>query len=141
MKYNILILILSISSCVSFLEDQIRIIDSDILPFYEMFIYEGIKRGKNFSMVDISIRFSDNIKTRGSNYHRIDHVVDILINKGLWDQSNNNVKEVLIMHELGHGILGRDHKKNCNSIMIKGAACKYVAYIRNRKEMLDELFK
>jgi hypothetical protein len=141
MKHNILILILSLSSCVSFLEDQIRIIDSDILPFYEMFIHEGIKRKKNYSSVHISIRFSDNIDTRGTNYHRIDGVVDILINKRLWDESSDNVREVVIMHELGHGILGRNHKKDCNSLMIKGATCKYVAYTRNRKEMLDELFR
>ena len=129
------------SSCFSFIDDRIYSIDSEIEPYYLIFVEEGEKRGiKDYGNYDIMMYFSELDGVHGSSYKNLNHIIEIVIDKSLWDMKNKNNKEVLIMHELGHGMLGKKHNDDCMSIMIAGLYCKYYNYKDNREAMLNELF-
>jgi hypothetical protein len=80
----------------------------------------------------------------GNYYHTLhDH---IRIRKDTWDSRGPYFKEMLMYHELGHGILRRRHLNNAflddgcpYSIMYYkiGEAC----YIKHRKHYIKELFE
>ena len=129
------------TSCFSFIDERIYSIDPKLEPYYKMFLEEGKKRGYGYNRHDIIMYFSE-LKGHkaGISVNRIDYVIEIAIDRTNWNNSNENIREVLIMHELGHGILQRSHNNNCNSVMIQANDCKFYNYLKRRKEMLDELF-
>jgi hypothetical protein len=73
---------------------------------------------------------------------------DIVIDKGFWNSTNSvYYKEMVVFHELGHCILGRQHletafeSNTCKSIMrsgVEGCMDNYTA--TTRAYYLDELF-
>lgn len=147
---NIIILILFISaitsSCDCFFCEDVKRIPSEFMPFYDVFIQEGIKRGQDYSDHPIIIKFGKT-DAMGHSKWRIDNVADIVINEEIWNEKresriyyNAYKNELTIFHEMAHAILKRDHIDTCMSIMKVGDYCKYYNYHNNRDKMFDELF-
>lgn len=151
MKNLLIFTLLVLTASCSFVDEPIKTIDPELQPYYELFILEGIKRGKDFSGQDIILRFGDIGDAQGSEYYRLfDRVVEITIDRGQWEIGKNTAtafertqNEMVVMHELGHGLLGRKHVEDCFSIMSTNQEfyCKYQNYEDHRELMLDELFK
>ncbi|MFK7772626.1 MAG: hypothetical protein AB8F94_10820 [Saprospiraceae bacterium] len=71
----------------------------------------------------------------------------IIIDESFWNQSNDNWKEMVIFHELGHCSLHRGHREDANldgtciSIMRSGIEdCRDNYQYSTRATYLDELF-
>jgi len=147
MRYFIIFFVLI--SCDSFFKDNIHKVDSDLEQYYQLFINEGIARGQDYSQINIILKFGDLDGNKlGTNRFRIDNVVEIIIDRDRWYEKvqwtnayRRTRKEVNIFHELGHGILNRNHNNNCKSLMIKEEYCKYENYELFREQMIDELFR
>lgn len=90
-------------------------VDSEFLPYLTRFEIEAGKRGKNFNFQrdGIIIEFAKlKESTAGLTYK--EHPVRIQIDKKYWEDISSSagadiMKENLLFHELGHGILGRKH--------------------------------
>lgn len=82
-------------------------------------------------------------KQSAGYYHRIhDHIV---INKRIWKTMSPEYQEVVLLHELGHGALRRNHsnglmKDGCGrSIMLYNI--DRLCYLKHREHYLKELFQ
>lgn len=138
--WNKLLLLVLCFSCNSSLDQAI---DPELLPYYQIFIDEGIKRGKDYSNVRIKLEFGKigeklgkakpgSVKINREEFER----------DGFgFEEYNDYHRELTVIHELGHALLFRTHNNNCRSIMITGERCKYENYQLFRNEMLNELFK
>jgi len=140
MRNNLLILVFACFSCNPVVD---QVIDPDLLPYYQIFIDEGIKRGKDLSDFSITLVFGDVGKKLGRA-----KMGSVKINKAEFNRTGFGFqayedyhRELTVLHELGHALLIRLDNNNCNSIMTSGQRCKYENYDTNRSEMLDELFK
>lgn len=72
----------------------------------------------------------------------------IVIDLEFWENSNDNWREMVLFHELGHCHLDRAHREDafdsgiCKSIMRSGVAdCRDAYNVQNRAYYLDELFE
>lgn len=147
MKYIILIIAIISTSC-SFVDEPIFVVDEELMPFYNNFINEGLKRGKDLRGVDLVMTLRDMDKdVFGTTNYRLDRVAQIGINKYYWGEIYKNglslhkdKDEITVYHELGHALLGRNHKQSCGSIMASEMACKYDLWQYSKKQMWDELF-
>ena len=85
--------------------------------YVDSFIEEGAKRGYNidFSDTGLSIIFRDAVDKESGGVCKGRH--DIEIEKFYWDNLNENQREGLIFHELGHCELNRPHR---NDTLING---------------------
>jgi hypothetical protein len=73
---------------------------------------------------------------------------DIVIDQPFWNNTNNFSREMVVFHELGHCVLGRDHTEAttgngfCASIMRSGTGnCRTLYNAQNREYYIDELFE
>lgn len=73
---------------------------------------------------------------------------EIVVQRAAWDIFNDDGREQLLFHELGHCVLGRDHRDDWMdgnpprqaSIMAGISLPPQVVYAEHRREYLDELF-
>jgi|GEM_PF-3225285 len=136
-------------------------VGEDFQPYFELFEAEGKARGLEnlFSDQGIKIQFGDpDVLVFGdpeftAGYCDLVSSPPIVnINKSLWDILNERNKEFIILHELGHCVLKRQHitdllpNKEMKSIMTSGdfeniEGNKVLNYSGFRKQYyLDELF-
>lgn len=56
----------------------------------------------------------DNDAVLGECNKGSDHPPEIIVDEGYWESANETEREILMMHELGHCVLGRTHKDDWN---------------------------
>lgn len=157
MKFISLILIstllLTITACSNTDElEEIRNLSGDVdaalVPYYEAFIQEGEERGLNIDLSDIpgSIRDIPNAGVAGTCQFNPDGNI-LTVDLPTWNQSDDDFREYIVFHELGHCFLERDHdnstdnSNNCLSIMASGTTgCEITYGAATREDFLDELF-
>lgn len=156
--YFIFILNLTLLGCgnsISFVEDE-------FVPYYSSFIEEGESRSpeKGLREKPITIKFGPvnadegytedetlggceirSIRDDGSVYWG----TIILINQKNWDSLNEEEKELVIFHELGHCLLNRQHKtasfsSGVNKSIMHPHIMDSSRYKSKRDFYLDELF-
>jgi len=73
---------------------------------------------------------------------------DILIDADFWNRSSHLYREYIVFHELGHCVLGQDHREACfanrtwTSLMRSGVgSCRDNYNTNTRSYYLDELFE
>lgn len=114
--------------------EPIRNIPISIQPHVDRFVYEAEKRGLNPGISNLSVEFEINILpgddqrnivgscSRSSNLDLVK--IDTL--NSLWLLSGNLGREEIIFHELGHCLLGREHRED------KLASGDYASIMRSR---------
>lgn len=119
--------------------------------FYADFEYEASLRGVdiNIENLDLISRIEE-IEEEGvaGTCHFNSHQSNIVtIDQSFWNSASSNQKEMVVFHELGHCVLGRDHREEennenaCLSIMNSGTTgCQIFYNETNREYYLDELF-
>lgn len=86
-------------------------------PTFASFVQEFELRGRvilndgSFSVGDIPINFGDteNPNFQGVCFEYPDGTKEVIVKKEWWDNVNDEYRESLLFHELGHCRLGRDH--------------------------------
>lgn len=119
--------------------------------YLERFENEAAKRGLDFDLAARGLTYSiEEIEERnvaGYCAYQNHVATDIVIDATFFDESNDNWKEMVIFHELGHCVLYRDHNEsklvngNCGSIMRSGVEdCRDAYSPTTRTYYLNELF-
>ena len=132
-------------------------IDSTFVDYLQRFENEGTARGRSFNPQanGLIIEFG-NLSNNDAGLTHFEKPVRIQIDKTYWNAISNSagadlMKEDLIFHELGHGLLGREHLNftlkngDWKSIMCGGTKVDNRSWNINywgmrRKYYLDELF-
>lgn len=150
----ILLVALSLSSCK---DDPTYRVDSTLNEYLQRFLNEGASRGKNFDLKEqgIIVEFGDlEGDIAGRCYY--EDPIRIEIDKAYWDNISKAVnyeelRENLVFHELGHGLLNRRHindylpNGDWKSIMCGGTVKDNRSWNINYRSIrksyyLDELF-
>lgn len=148
---NIIIILLTGLTFSSCSKSNDKVIESELLTYFEDFELEAEARGVNIeiSKVDIS-GYIQNIETRGTlgqckTYS--DGSQEVIIDEQYWNRISSSEKEYLVFHELGHCLLDKEHNDtkdsagNCISIMQSGNNdCTGIYNSDNRSSLLDQLF-
>jgi len=132
-------------------------VDSSFADYLQRFETEGASRGRTFDLQanGLIIEFA-NLKDNTAGLTHYEKPIRIEIDKTYWDDISKSagadlMKEDLIFHELGHGLLKRDHLNTSlengdwKSIMCGGDKVDNRSWNINyrgmrRKYYLDELF-
>jgi hypothetical protein len=118
----------------------------EIAPYVDKFLLEGKKRGLDIDLKGLKIFYQDSLPYNQYQGYYYPNTHSIYIKKGIEPYLVfNEFPEELIMHELGHGILKRDHiyDKLENGDFKSVMATPYVGWSRNREKeqhYYDELF-
>ncbi len=116
----------------------------------ENFQLEAEIRGFSYQIhEDVTFEFG-NLEQEGAagqcQYHS-NQTNLIIIDENFWQRASNNLREMVVFHELGHCVLGRGHDESkdnegyCLSIMRSGLGdCRDQYNLSTREEYLDELF-
>ncbi len=144
----ILILTLGVLSCEK--EDVIET-DAELLPYFEIFVQEAAKRGITVDYIDARIEGhiqdipSPNVQ--GQCFYNEKKPNKVIVDLVYWSAADENTRQFIIFHELGHCFLKRDHLDTsnsdgtCVSIMhSSGDVCTFSLTDDNREAYLDELF-
>jgi len=137
-------------------KDVVHVIDVRVQPYLDRFLNEGESRGVSIDVdaVGLDARV-ENILSSSSNGGRVlgycdmakseNHIV--VFDAGYWTGATDLEKEMLVFHELGHCLLGRQHDDStdvdgtCLSIMHSGTGtCRNAYNLTTRSKYLDELF-
>ena len=149
-SYILFLLVLAIfSGCEK--DEIVPTIDPELQPYFDLFLEEGSKRGKNIQIEDFQIAASIEEITKNSVAGQCTQtegaMSEVLIDQQYWRGYTPLQREALIFHELGHCILKRSHLDdkdpdgNCISIMESGGGnCVFLYNEENRSHYLDELF-
>lgn len=132
-------------------DDKVQVIPIELQSYVDMFFEEGKLRGLNASLdeVDLTIQFGSLSGVRDGQCSFRNNT--ITIDREKWDLMPEESRVWLIFHELGHCILGRQHRNEtmengeCISIM-KGVEdnfnCSFNYYSQKWwSYYLDELFE
>lgn len=136
MKKSIIVFLSFLIACS---EPIIYRVEPDFVYYVDLFLVEAQDRGFDYSDKNIILEFGSLDGYSGITHHLRDGDFQIVIDSITWKSYNEIEREVLIFHELGHGILDRRHYEDCLSLM-STHTCKYTNYSDNRSEMLNELF-
>lgn len=153
-----IISLLALISCISCKKQLLPIgnsdlasVEADLRPYFVSFINEGAERGVAVDIEEAGISaVIDNIHEGNvvgtCSWGYVDGK-EIVIDRSFWNESNDNWREYVVYHELGHCFLERDHldasypNGTCVSIMYSGTGgCSEVYGTSNREDYLDELF-
>jgi Zn-dependent peptidase ImmA (M78 family) len=142
------ILVLILTNCTKQFDNEI---EYELQIHFDTFVEEAAAYDLNISIEQVDIgAYVTNIEQRGTlgqckSYS--DGSKQIIIDQPFWDKASDIEREYVVFHELGHCLLGRDHKDekdasgNCASIMQSGeGGCDGIYNIQNRNSLLNELF-
>ncbi|NCB68364.1 MAG: hypothetical protein EOM47_05890 [Bacteroidia bacterium] len=111
-KHITLILLIALSACNDRTEYRV---DPEFEPYVTLFTAEAALRGYhfNFEQTGLIIEFAD-LKDNKAGLCHFEKPIRIEIDKSYWKAigeypGGNLLREHLIFHEMGHGILDRDH--------------------------------
>lgn len=111
----IVFLSLSLWSCKK--DPEIIIIPNEVRYEVETFISEGEKRGVRVDLKGLRIILSCNLKNGWGGYYSHDEHVVYIDTLQPYYVSGGAYREVMLFHELGHGLLKREH---INDLFISG---------------------
>ncbi|MCB0601157.1 MAG: hypothetical protein KDC28_08015 [Saprospiraceae bacterium] len=138
-------------------KDEVHVIDARVQPYLDRFLTEGEIRGVDIDVDAFGLDARvENILSSSSNGGRVlgycdmakseNHIV--VFDAGYWSGATDLEKELLVFHELGHCLLGRQHDDSsnpdgtCLSIMHSGTgSCRNAYNLSTRSQYLDELFR
>ncbi len=127
------------------------VVEAPLQTYFSRFIDEAALRGLDvvYSTSQIDAHIGDIMKDNviGQCAYSEGNQHAITIDQQYWRSANDAQREFLIFHELGHCVLGHDHRDgtdpngNCESIMASGTGtCRVIYTLNNRTKLLDELF-
>lgn len=134
---------LALSGCASRMEL------GEFEPYYRSFQHEAKIRGKETDPRRLVIRFGRTTPAHATStcYLRPDLGRYVAVNQAQWEREQDELfRELLIFHELGHCLLGREHSSDAyadgtpHSIM-HYAGVPVMLYRERREKYLDELFE
>lgn len=128
MKTLSLFVLLLLSACGTEVHPELE-------PYRVAFEEAARERGSDASTEGVSLVLGDLEKKAG--YCNLFPKATVTIDLKFWEQTKNDPmkREAMVMHELGHCVLGKPHG---TGIMASGASI--YSYKSKRKQMLDELF-
>ncbi len=131
-------------------------VDRALWPYFERFEIAAAEQNMDIDLIQTettgTIEDIEDENVAGlCNYatNRLGHIVEnhVTIDLEFWNRFNDNVKEMIVFHELGHCVLGRDHKEGqlqdgrCLSIMRSGLEpCRDIYNSATKDYYIDELF-
>ncbi len=90
-------------------------VDSELYPYLQRFLDEAAKRGKSFDVVGdgLIMEFAD-LESPVVGLCTYSNPIKVQIDKKYWKETANsanqeNLREDVVFHELGHGLLRRSH--------------------------------
>lgn len=108
----------------------------ELIPYYEMFVQEGASRHRSVAPSKLLMffvpEFEKDFVVGQCQYGKIP---TISILESFWETSTEAEKQQLILHELGHCVLKRDHKDA--SVVIAG---EYIPASIMSEWMLDDYY-
>jgi hypothetical protein len=126
-------------------------VEASLQDFFDRFEAEGKARGYDIDLVAANITGqieeidADNVA--GQCSYGSNHLSEIIIDASFWNIASDEIKELVVFHELGHCYLYRGHKEvlfsngTCRSIMRSGVEdCRDNYTTQNREYYIDELF-
>ncbi len=125
-------------------------VDVALWSYFDAFEQEGKRRGLDIDLAAAGItgvirKISDPGVAGTCQFGN--HVHHVTIDEDFWAGANENFREYVVFHELGHCYLSRAHNDqasangNCVSIMHSGLTdCSIIYSATTRATMLDELF-
>ena len=142
-------LLLFIYSCSQENDNEI---ESELQIHFNNFVEEASDHGMYISLDDLDIGgYIINIEQQGTLGQCKSYTngsKQIVIDQPYWNRADQMEKEYLVFHELGHCLLGREHKDIkdsngfCLSIMQSGdGGCEGIYNLQNRDGLLEELFE
>lgn len=97
-------------------EEASQGVNAELSSYIKEFENEAKKRGADIDLENLealivdTIEFSRPVCGLGATFEFMDRgFPQILIDRNCWDSYNSSTKEILVFHELGHAILGRNH--------------------------------
>ena len=132
-------------------EAEPKIIEAELQIYFDSFVSEASAHGIEIDLTLLDIgAYVQNIEFTGTIGQCIsysDGSNDVIVDARNWDQIDEEEKEYVVFHELGHCILKRSHNDTqdgngvCQSIMQSGEGlCQSRYNLNNRTTMLQELF-
>lgn len=118
----------------------------EFAPYVQTFQEESRTRGKEVSVTNLVIqREALSPKIRAQCRSKVLAAPVIAVNGVIWDSSTEEDREALLMHELGHCILGLDHKEGeledgSPKSLMRSVSPYGKSYKIHRDYYLDELF-
>ncbi|MBI1859597.1 MAG: hypothetical protein HYR96_01600 [Deltaproteobacteria bacterium] len=119
----------------------------EFASYVSTFEAEAAARGQELHVDNLVIKLDSSLPNtiRAQCQERPFATPTIAVNQTIWDKSSDEDKEALLMHELGHCVLHRDHKKgdfpDGTAISLMRAVSPYgKSYEAHRQYYLDELF-
>ena len=127
------------------------LVDERLIPYFLEFERQGAFRGVETRLADLQVRgYIKSIQEddiAGTCTYRASQPNVVTIDLEYWNAVPALRREMVVFHELGHCVLGRDHLETafsngvCTTIMNSGTSGCFVAYTtENRAYYLDELF-
>ncbi len=112
------------------------------MPYFNKFQAEALKRNIDIQLT-VSLEFGD-MGGAGEDGKCVAHT-RIVIDKTFWKYAWPQRKEVLLLHELGHCLLGREHTPGLldsgqPSSLMNGQYRPDLTFYENEVYYLDELF-
>lgn len=123
----------------------------ELQPYFDLFETEAAARGLDYKLDEENLegyllRISDD-DVLGTCSFNPDRPQRVTIDVTFWRQASDFEREMVVFHELGHCVLGRDHiddanaNGTCVSIMHSGLGnCRLNYNSANKAAYLDELF-
>jgi hypothetical protein len=127
------------------------LVDARLIPYFQTFEREAALRGIDIDLENYpvagAIRGIQEDDIAGTCSYHYTTPNDITIDLEYWNGVSTLRREMVVFHELGHCVLGRDHLETafangiCTTIMNSGTSGCFVEYsAENRSYYLDELF-
>lgn len=126
-------------------------VDQELWTYFQLFETEAAQRGFEIDLNKFDllaeIHEIDQEDVAGTCTYSSDNPNEITIDESFWNSASQKYKEIVVFHELGHCVLGRDHNNNANSsgiclsLMNSGLTGCAIEYTGSNKSIyLDELF-
>ncbi len=143
-KFNLIIIIISLLFLNFCKKDEDKsIIEPDFQEYVNRFVTEAKLRNITIDMSNLKVRYGDTLKSVCG----LGMPNDVLIRYSCWNNLIDSYKEILLFHELGHGVFGRQHNNQLlpngdfSSIMVQDHLDLYSESTpEKRKYYLDKLF-
>lgn len=146
-------LLIAFSSCrpEPITENNFENVDVQLWDYFETFENEAARRGVEIDLASLDLlshisEISEDGVAGTCQYSSQQSNV-VTIDQSFWNRASNDLREMVVFHELGHCVLFRDHRNAstndgiCLSIMNSGLTDCTVYYNEvNRDLYLDELF-
>ncbi len=130
MHFKLILISLLVVSCNKELSSNI-----EFIPYVKVFLAEASSRGIASDTDGITMEFSD---LPGLVVGRCTSSSLVQIDPWYWNDFDDETREIVIFHELGHCILEQDHNNVRHGIMNTGLMWGYTD--KARSEYLDDFF-